>query len=140
MLLASAKLESKLASTPTASRPRNSLLDHGCESGRRLRVGRSSSVVFGSLPVGCFLDCSVLVRSVGLPGALSETLRENMMLRRRDFTESNSGGVTVYSCLAGRVRAISFLVFSMGSRVGGWVWETLGVVRGRRVSSGWVRS
>src|SRR6266581_4430539 len=95
------------------------LQDYGCESGRRLRVGRSSSVLLGSLPVGCFLDCSVLVRREGLPGALSETLRENMMLR---------------------MRAISFCVFSMRSGVGGCVEKTLGMVPGRRFSSAWMRS
>jgi hypothetical protein len=47
--------------------------DYGCESGRRLRVGRSSSllVLFGSVVDVGFLDCSVFVRRVGLPGALS---------------------------------------------------------------------
>src|SRR5882724_5986071 len=116
------------------------LLDQGCESGRRLSVGRSSSALVGSLPVGCFLDCSVLVRSVGLPGALSLTLRENMMLRRRAFTVSNSDVVTMYSCLAGNMRAISFWVFSMRSGVGGCVEKTLGMVPGRRFSSAWMRS
>jgi hypothetical protein len=44
-------------------------MNYGCESGRRFSVGRSSSgVPFGSLGLGCFLDCSVLVRSVGLLG------------------------------------------------------------------------
>src|SRR6266403_1168473 len=118
----------------------NPPLRYGCVSGRRLSVGRSSSLLLGSLPVGCFLDCSVLVRRVGLPGALSETLRVNMMLRRRDFTVSNADFVTMYSCLAGRMRAISFCVFSMRSGVGGCVEKTLGMVPGRRFSSAWMRS
>src|SRR5260370_5626511 len=106
------------ADAATKTQEYESTRDYGWESGRRLRVGRSSSVLVGSLPVGCFLDCSVFVRSVGLPGALSVTLRENMMLRRRDFTESNSEVVTMYSCLAGRMRAISFCEFSLLSGVG----------------------
>src|SRR2546430_2100764 len=114
--------------------------NYGWESGRRLRVGRSSSLVLlGSLPVGCFLDCSVLVRSVGLSLA-SVALRENMMLRRRPFTVSNSEVVTMYSWRAGRMRAISFCVFSMRSGVGGCVEKTFGMVPGRRFSSAWMRS
>src|SRR5215472_6832996 len=58
---------------------------YGWESGRRLSVGRSSSVEFGSLPVGCFLDCSVLLRKVGLSFA-SVTLRANIIPRNRPFT------------------------------------------------------
>src|SRR4029077_17899195 len=96
--------------------------------------------LLGSLPVGCFLDCSVLVRRVGLPGALSETLRVNMMLRSREFTVSNSDVVTMYSCLAGRMRAISFCVFSMRSGVGGCVEKTFGMVPGRRFSAACSRS
>src|SRR6266404_5990189 len=113
----------------------NPPLRYGCVSGRRFSVGRSSSLLLGSLPFGCFLDCSVLVRSVGLPGALSVALRENMILRRRLLTESNSDVVTRYSCFAGRMRAISFCVFSMRSGVGGCVEKTLGMVPGRRFSS-----
>src|SRR5713101_4309282 len=116
------------------------LAHQGCVSGRRLRVGRSSSELLGSLPVGCFLDCSVLVRSVGLPGPLSVALRLNMMPRRRDFTLSNSEVVTMYSDFAGRMRAISFWVFSMRSGVGGCEEKTLGMVPGRRFSSAWMRS
>src|SRR5260370_39007900 len=110
-------------------------IHYGCESGRRLSVGRSSSELLGSVLVGCFLDCSVLVRRDGLPGALSDTLRVNMMLRRRDFTVSNSEVVTMYSCLAGRMRAISVCVFSMLAGVGGSVEKTLGMLPGPRLSS-----
>jgi len=66
------------------------------------------------------------VRSVGLPGALSEALRVNMMPRRRDFTLSNSEVVTMYSDRAGRMRAISFWAASMRSGVGGCVEKNLG--------------
>src|ERR1700674_2201348 len=139
ILLAKAKFATKRAARPPVSLQKLST-HHGWESGRRLSVGRSSSVLLGSVLVGCFLDCSVLVRRVGLPGALSLTLRENMMLRRRDFTESNSEVVTMYSCLAGSMRAISFCVFSMRSGVGGCVEKTLGMLPGRRFSSAWMRS
>src|SRR5260370_8829751 len=77
---------------------------------------------------GCFLDCSVLVRSVGLPGALSVTLRENMILRRRLLTESNSDVLTRYSCFAGRMPAVSFCVFSIRPGVGGCVDKTFRLV------------
>src|SRR5882724_4440269 len=116
----------------------NPPLRYGCVSGRRLSVGRSSSVLLGSLPVGCFLDCSVLVRRVGLPGPLSVAFRLNMMPRRRDFTLSNSEVVTMYSDFAGRMRAISFWVFSMRSGVGGCEEKTFGMVPGRRFSSAWM--
>src|SRR5690242_12416658 len=113
---------------------------YGWESGRRLSVGRSSSLVLlGSLLPGCFLDCSVLVRRVGL-SLPSVTLRENIMLRRRAFTVSNSEVVTMYSCRAGRMRAISFCVFPMRSGVGGCVEKAFGMVPGRRFSSAWMRS
>src|SRR5690242_12671996 len=119
----------------------NKLKDYGWESGRRFSVGRSSSLVlFGSvLAPGCFLDFSVLVRSVGL-SLPSVALRENMMLRRRAFTLSNSEVVTMYSWRAGRIRAISFWQFSMRSGVGGCVEKTFGMVPGRRFSSAWTRS
>src|SRR5690349_20951590 len=113
---------------------------YGWESGRRFSVGRSSSlVVFGSLLPGCFLDCSVLVRSVGL-SLVSVALRENMMLRRRALTVSNSEVVTMYSWRAGRMRAISFCVLPMRSGVGGCVEKAFGMVPGRRFSSAWMRS
>src|SRR5271156_6517424 len=109
---------------------------HG-ESGRRFNVGRSSSVLFGSVDVG-FLDlsdCSVFVRSVGLPGPLFTALGENMIFPSRAFPESNSEVVTMYSGFDGRIDAISFCVFSMRSGVGGCVENTFGIVPGRRFSS-----
>src|SRR5437763_8477171 len=62
--------------------------NYGWESGRRLSVGRSSSLVlFGSVLVGCFLDCSVLVRSVGVSLA-SVSFRVDMVLGRRNVTDA----------------------------------------------------
>src|SRR2546425_476758 len=58
------------------------------ESGRRLSVGRSSSPLsVPVVPVFCLsFCCSVLVRSVGLPGPFSWALRLNIMPRSRAFT------------------------------------------------------
>src|ERR1700687_920427 len=123
ILLAKAKFATKRAARPPVSMQKLST-NHGWESGRRLSVGRSSSVLLGSVLVGCFLDCSVLVRRVGLPGALSWTFRENIMLRSRDLSEANSEVVTMYSCLAGRMRAISLWEASIRSGVGGCVEKT----------------
>src|SRR5258708_15558398 len=98
------------------------------ESGRRFKVGRSSSPV-SVVPGPCpFWVCSVRVRKVGLPGALSFTLRANVMLRSRSFTPSNSEVVTMYSGRFGKIRAISFCAFSMRSGVGGWVETTFAMV------------
>src|ERR1700745_1554364 len=113
----------------------HAVLAQGESSGRRFKVGRSSSVVLGSSPLGCFLDCSVLVRRVGLPAPLSCFLRANVMLRSRSFTLSNSELVTMYSGRFGKIRAISFCAFSMRSGVGGWVENAFGIVPGRRFSS-----
>jgi len=65
--------------------------------------------LLGSVPVGGFLDCSVLVRIVGLPGRSCRHFRDNMMLRRRPFTERIPSGDDICRCLAGTMRAISFL-------------------------------
>ena len=61
--------------------------------------------------------------------------RENTMLRSRAFTVSNSEVVTTYSCLAGKIRAISFCVLAIRSGVGGCVEKILGIVPGCRFSS-----
>src|SRR5579883_2381178 len=110
--------------------------DQGCESGRRFSVGRSSSL--GGAPgseVFVLFVCSVFFLNVGLFAWLSTALRENIMLRSLAFTESNSEVVTMYSCFAGKIRAISFCAFSMRSALGGCVENTFGIVPGRRFSS-----
>jgi len=91
-------------------------------------VGRSSSVVEGSER---WLLFGLLGFGGGawLAGAIVGGFSAEHDAAEADFTLSNSEVVTMYSCFAGRMRAISFWVFSMRSGVGGCEEKTFGMVR-----------
>jgi len=79
------------------------------------------------------------VRSVGLPGEYPSLAREHDV-RRRPFKESNSTVGEIYSCLEGRMRAIS-LCISIAVRASADAFEkNLGDGAGRALLSAWMRS
>jgi len=102
--------------------------------GRRRGIGSCVWVCVLVLSV-----CSVRVAQRGLPGSLSLALRENMMLRRRAFTESNSEVETMYSSRAGKNRGDFLLRVLDAFGRGGCVEKTLDSA-GRRFSSACTRS
>jgi len=103
--------------------------NYGWESGRRLSVGRSSSVLLGSVLVGC----SWIARFRAprrLAGGVYRHLAREHDVTQRLFTESNSEVVTMYSCLRAGCDAISFCeFFDALRRRDGW----------RRTLGGWCR-
>src|SRR6202041_3204412 len=96
------------------------------ESSRRCSVGGPSSELFGSLELELLLGSVLARRSDGFLVSFESVRRRLFSIRaRRALMSSNSEVVTVYSSLAGRMRAISSWECRIRSGVWGWSLKAL---------------